>query len=141
MNLKELVAEREKLLERKSIQIVEIDQEISKIETDIGKVIDTPISQARLTQGKDTGVVNMEIDGVEIKHTLPKNVKWDQASLKATFLKIQTANDDPLIYMDVKYSVPEKKYTSFPDDIKNVFNAARTVGVGKPKVEFKVKEV
>ena len=47
---------------------------------------------------------------------------------------------DPAEYVDIGFSVPERKYTAWPKDIRQEFEPARTVRTGKPKFRLLLGE-
>jgi len=108
-----------------------------EIDSKINDIINEPVNQIRTLQKKDTGAVSVDIEGITVKHTAPKKVSWNQKELRSVFLKIKDHGDDPEQYMDMAFKIPEKKYGAFDPAIKAVFDVARTVSTGKPKVEFK----
>ena len=148
-NLKNLLTERNRIetrirelldLQKVSeigLEIETLDTAAEEISRQIEAIITAPLSEARLREGKDTGVINLEIDGVPIKQDVPKTVDWDQSKLAGIVDTIRKAGDDPSQYVQVKYSVPETNFKAWPDAIRKVFAPARTVKPGKPKVEFK----
>lgn len=92
--------------------------------------------EARLAAGKDTGTVRLDDGDFIVVADLPKRVDWDQEQLAALVERIRAAGDDPGQYVDVIYKVPERKYAAWPDNIRAVFEAARTVRTGALKVEL-----
>lgn len=114
-----------------------IKQEKVECQTRIDAAIDETVRQARDIQGKDTGTVNVLIDGIEVKHTISKKVLWDQEILFDVFQKIYSSGDKPGDYMKMSFSVPEKLYDGFQPAIKAHFSPARTVQAGTIKTEFK----
>lgn len=134
--LKKLIQTQEIIKEQIEFQKIELNQ----TEEAIFDIIEKPINQARLQQGKDTGVINLEIEGVEVKHDLPKKVVWEQDEIKQIIIKIKNAGDDPNKYTTVKYSVSEKQFKNFPPAIQTVFMQAREVKTGKAKTTFKIEE-
>ena len=97
-------------------------------------------SVMRIQQGKDSGTVHFEDDGIEVTADLPKKVTWDQKQLMAMAKRIQASGEDPTQYMDVSYKVPERKYTSWPDSIKQAFQAARMFNTGHQTFKLKGEE-
>ena len=65
---------------------------------------------------------------VEIK----KSVSWDQQELAAIAQRIASNGDDPAEYIDVKYSVSERKFAAWPETLRRPFEAARTLKPAKP---------
>lgn len=82
--------------------------------------------------GKDTGTIYFDDDGVIVEADLPKKVEWDQALLAALVERIRASGEGPAQYVDIAFKVPERKYSAWPDSIRNVFAPARTVKTGKP---------
>jgi hypothetical protein len=87
-------------------------------------------AEERHVSGKDTGTVHFEDGDCTIVADLPKRVDWDQTKLAAMVARIRAANDDPTQYVDITYKVPERKYTAWPDAIREGFEPARTVRTG-----------
>ena len=105
---------------------------------EISRRLNGPNSDTRTTIGKSTGTVRFDHDGFVIVADAPKNVEWDQAKLVAAIATVQQWGEPVTDYVDIKYSVPEKRYEAWPLTIKKVFEPARTVSPGKPK--FKIEE-
>lgn len=86
--------------------------------------------------GRDCGTAHV-IDGdFDISIEIDKTVKWDQKQLAAIFERIAATGDDPCQYIDVKYSISETKFKSWPETLKTPFEAARTVKPGKASFRF-----
>lgn len=126
--LKELAIQRMQLVAR----INELKKELEPVEHGINEIIAPIANAARQTEGKDTGTVNVEIEGMQVKADLPKKVDWDQEALSAIGDKIAAAGDDPVKYIRVTYGVSETAFKQWPDAVKAVFLPARTVKTGKP---------
>lgn len=71
---------------------------------------------------------------------LAKRVDWDQTMLAGLVERIRADGADPTEYVDVSFSVPERKYTAWPKDIRQEFEPARTVRNGKPKLRLLLGE-
>ena len=79
------------------------------------------------------------------------NLNWDSRELrvekskklKAIAERIVAAGEPLSEYIDVEFSVSEKRFTAWPTNMKEQFLDARTVKGGKPsiKVEFNGVEV
>ena len=91
------------------------------------------IVTARMEASKDTGTVRFDDGAVTVIADLPKRVDWDQALLAGLVERIRADGADPAEYVDIAFSVPERKYTAWPKDIRQEFEPARTVRTGKPK--------
>lgn len=147
-NLKALLAQQARLQAEKSALIAEalkaietqtglIDADLTTVTGLVASIVDEGAAAMRAAQAKDTGAVNFVRDGIKVTHTVSKVVTWDQAKLSAVAARIAGAGDDPTAYMATEYKVSEKNYKEWPDAVKHVFNDARTVKPGKPKVTFK----
>ena len=96
--------------------------------------------EARRKEGKDTGAVQFQDGQVTLVAELPKRVDWDQTMLAGLVERIRTDDADPTEYVDIAFSVPERKYTAWPTDIRQEFEPARTVRTGKPKFRLLLGE-
>jgi hypothetical protein len=132
--LRELVKRKEGL----EAAMAELREQLAEVDESINIEIAGPVAQARQLSGKDTGTVDVLVDGVRVKHLIPKRVVWDQEKMLDTWNMIKDAGDDPLNYMTVKttHTVKEKLYDSFPDPVRAIFAEAREVRAGKPKITF-----
>ncbi|QDZ01485.1 hypothetical protein FQ775_14460 [Nitratireductor mangrovi] len=95
---------------------------------------------ARRAEGKDTGTIRLQDGPVTVVADLPKRVDWDQAMLAGLVERIRADGADPADYVDFAFSVPERKYTAWPTDIRQEFEPARTVRTGKPKFRLLLGE-
>jgi hypothetical protein len=95
---------------------------------------------ARQVEGKATGTVRLQDGPVTVVAELPKRVDWDQALLAGLVERIRADGADPAEYVDIAFSVPERKYTAWPKDIRQEFEPARTVRSGKPKFRLLLGE-
>jgi hypothetical protein len=91
----------------------------------------TSASDIRQAAGKDTGTIRMAIGVNTIIADLPKDVEWDQAALKTAVDTIAKQGEPIEQYVNVKYTVPESRYSAWPDSLKAIFEPARSVGVGR----------
>ena len=94
----------------------------------------------RRAEGKDTGTIRLQDGPVTVVSELPKRVDWDQAMLAGLVERIRAGGADPAEYVDIAFSVPERKYTAWPKDIRQEFEPARTVRTGKPKFRLLLGE-
>lgn len=94
---------------------------------------------ARRAEGKDTGVVRFEDSDVVVAADLPKKIDWDQKRLAALVERIRASGENPADYVDIGFKVPERKYTAWPEAIRNAFASARTVRTAKPTYRLTIK--
>jgi hypothetical protein len=97
-------------------------------------------SECRQAEGKDTGTIRFEDDGVTVIADLPKRIDWDQAKLAQFAENIASAGEDPAEFIDTKLSVSERKYGALPESWRKGFEPARTVRTGKPKFRLVLNE-
>ncbi len=93
---------------------------------------DAAAAKARQAAGKDTGTVRFQDGSVTVEADLPKKVVWDQKRLADVSMRLGAEGEDPEEYIDVTYKVQERRYTAWPRHIREYFEPARTVRVGKP---------
>ncbi|MBF0185355.1 MAG: hypothetical protein HQM06_13365 [Magnetococcales bacterium] len=85
----------------------------------------------RSEAGKTTGIVHFQDGLFEITADMPKKVEWDQGKLAGIVQTIREAGDDPAQYVETTLEVSERKYTAWPDNIRRVFEPARTLKPGR----------
>lgn len=141
MTLSELVLKRDSVLINQAdaeAKLAQLKGELADVDAEISLIIDPAIKQARQLSGKDTGTVDVLVQGVMVKQVVAKKVQWDQAELGRIRLLIRQHNDDPDQYMDTKttYKVGEKSYAAMPTAVREVFDNARTIVPGTPIVKF-----
>jgi hypothetical protein len=96
----------------------------------------TRAAEERQAHAKDTGTVRFDDGDFTVVADLPKRVDWDQDRLSEIVERIRGSGDDPAQYVDIAIKVPERKYAAWPDNIRAVFEPARTVRTGALKVEL-----
>jgi hypothetical protein len=96
----------------------------------------TRAAEERQARAKDTGTVRFDDGDFTVVADLPKRVDWDQDRLGEIVERIRGSGDDPAQYVDVVIKVPERKYAAWPDNIRAVFEPARTVRPGTLKIEI-----
>lgn len=94
------------------------------------------IAAAYLAKGEDTGAVHLPIDGFDIEVGRTKKVEWSQDDLAALRDQIKAANDNPDDYIEVNLTVPERKFTAWPESIQAKFADARTVKPGNVSIKI-----
>lgn len=97
-------------------------------------------SECRGHEGKDTGTIRFEDDGVTIIADLPKRIDWDQGKLAEIAGNIALAGEDPSDFIDTKLTVSERKFGALPESWRKGFEPARTVRSGKPKFRLVLNE-
>ena len=108
----------------------------AKFSAALGVRYATRAAEARRACGKDTGTVRFADGDYTVVADLPKRVDWDQDHLASMVERIRAAGDDPSEYVDVVIKVPERKYSAWPQAIRDGFEPARTVRSGALKIEI-----
>ncbi len=101
---------------------------------------DTRFQALRQQQDKPFGTVHLDDDGCTVTCDVPKKPEWDQQKLAAVAEQIRAAGDDPAEYVDVTYKVAERKFTAWPEHIRQAFAPARVLKAGKATVSIKANE-
>ena len=94
----------------------------------------------RKETGKDFGTVRFDDGDIQIVADLPKRPVWDQGKLGGIVERIRRAGEDPGEYVDVSYKVPERKFSAWPQHIRDAFEAARTLKAGKPSFKLSIAD-
>ena len=93
----------------------------------------------RASHNKDTGTIHFDDGPVTITADLPKRVKWDQGQLGDIRARISLEGEDPDEFITTAYKVSERRYTAWPQYIRDIFAPARTVETGKPTIRLSLK--
>ena len=101
---------------------------------------DASFQALRQQHDKPFGTVHLDDDGCTITCDVPKKPEWDQQKLAAVVEQIRTAGDNPSEYVDVTYKVAERKFTAWPEHIRQTFAPARLLRAGKTTVSIKMNE-
>ena len=86
----------------------------------------------READGKTTGTVRFDEDGFVVIADLPKRPEYDQAKLRAAVEALRKWGENPEDYVGIEIKVPETRYNAWPPGIRQLFEPARTLKVGKP---------
>ncbi len=87
--------------------------------------------QLRDQQGKDTGTVRMDDDGIVIISDLPKKIEWDQKKLAPLIEKLVAEGWNIQQLARVEYKVSERQFNELPSGVRGQFEDARTIKLGK----------
>lgn len=100
----------------------------------IGATLDAALEMAY--GGKnEPGTSHIERDGYDVKVVVGKTVSWDADQLN------DMAGDDELLeWMDWTPKVQESRYKAAPARIRKQLDKARTVKLGKSKIDIKKGE-
>ena len=90
---------------------------------------------------EDYRIATLTTDIFTVKQVKKKKVTWDQKVLSEKANKIRSAGDDPNLFMDIKYSINERKYSSWQECQKAPFREARHISYSEPEYLISLKEV
>jgi hypothetical protein len=141
LQLEDLTRERIKALPKPALQELSVllagmDRAIDHAREQLTAALDDLYGDAARAQlldaGKDTGTTHLNDGDLAITVEIKKSVAWDQQELAAIAQRIANNGDDPAEYIDVKYSVSERKFAAWPETLRRPFEAARTLKPAKP---------
>lgn len=141
LQLEDLTRERIMALPKPALQeftvlLAEMDRGIGHAREQLTAALDDLYGDAARAQlldaGKDTGTTHLSDGELAITVEIKKSVAWDQQELAAIAQRIASNGDDPAEYIDVKYSVSERKFAAWPETLRRPFEAARTLKPAKP---------
>jgi len=95
-------------------------------------------NQARQDAGKHTGTVRFEVDGYVVIADLPKRLEYDQPKLKGAVDALRKWGENPDDYVGIEIKVSETKYNAWPPAVRQLFEPARTLKVGKPSYKLEL---
>lgn len=101
---------------------------------------DQQVKAIRQQLGKDTGTIHFDDEGVRITSDLPKKPVWDQTKLAEIAQRISASGDNPAEFLDISYKIAERKYTAWPENLRTVFEPARTLKTGKPTFRLSLSQ-
>jgi len=85
----------------------------------------------RLAANKDSGTVRFQDGPVTVIADAPKRVEWDQVALAAMAERIRASGDNPTDYLEITFSVPERRFSAWPPAMRDGFAGARTLRTGR----------
>lgn len=114
-------------------RVAAVKREVTRV---VERRFEAPIAARYAEQEKDTGTVRILVDGFEVVADRAKKVDWDQAKLAGAVKAIRDTGDNPAEYVDISYTVTERKYGAWPGHIRAVFEPARTVRPGPTTIKL-----
>ncbi|MFT3687752.1 hypothetical protein [Paenirhodobacter sp.] len=111
-----------------------------RLEAGIGQRYEAAAATARAAQGKTSGTVRIEDDGITVIADLPKKVSWDQDRLAAMAARIAASGDDPTEYLEIAYRVSERRFGAWPEAMREGFASARSETTGKPVFRLETRD-
>lgn len=111
-----------------------------RLEAGIAQRYEAAAAAERTAQGKTSGTVRVEDAGITVVADLPKKVSWDQGRLAAMAARIAASGDDPGEYLEIAYRVPERRFTAWPEAMREGFADARSETTGKPVFRLETRD-
>jgi hypothetical protein len=122
----------EELIQERQAKLQEIETAKQRLEE-----IEDQIFEQVKDRVKSQGSTTINENGHKITVTIPMRTSWDEKALREIADNIRQHGDDPEEYIQFKPQISEKSYKAWPEQIRKVFEPARTVKPGKRKVEVK----
>lgn len=94
----------------------------------------------RREQGRTFGEIRLQEDGVEITENRPLVLEWQKDKLKEYAKRIADNGGNPEDYMDIDYTISEKKYCSLSDEARKSLNTAGNIRPGCAVITLAKKE-
>lgn len=94
----------------------------------------------RLAANKDSGTIRFQDGSVTVIADAPKRVEWDQVALAAMAERIRTSGDNPTDYLEITFSVPERRFSAWPPAMRDGFAGARTLRIGRQTFSLTIKQ-
>ena len=92
--------------------------------------------QLRQAAGKSTGTVRFEDEDFTVIADLPKRPEYDQNKLREAVAALRKWGENPEDYVAIEVKVQEAKYSAWPPAVRQLFEPARTLKVGKPSYKL-----
>jgi hypothetical protein len=129
------------VLQKEAVEAFELAKLTKEwLENAIRLKYDTRFQALRQQQDKPFGTVHLDDDFCTVTCDIPKKPEWDQQKLAAVVHQISAAGDDPAEYVEISYKVAERKFTAWPEHIRQAFAPARVLKAGKATVSLKMNE-
>ncbi|MBF0186238.1 MAG: hypothetical protein HQM06_17860 [Magnetococcales bacterium] len=87
---------------------------------------------------KPTGILRFNDGPFVVVADQPKKPEWDQEQLAFITEQLRSAGMDPQEYVEVTYRVSERRYEAWPTSVRQIFEPARTLKVGRQT--FKIEQ-
>jgi hypothetical protein len=88
-------------------------------------------------KGEPYGRIHLILGEMDIEIDTKKKVTWDQEKLAAIAAQIVADGGNLSDYIDIEYTIQEKKWYAWGDNIRGYFADARTVKPQNPSIELK----
>lgn len=93
---------------------------------------DVFVNAKRKRLEKDTGIIHIDEPDFKITNDVPKKVEWNQKLLGKVAGELIMKGANLADYIEVIYHIPEAKYNTLPQYIKELVNPSRIIKLGNP---------
>lgn len=135
IKIKELYDSLQKIQEEK--------QQLKQKESELNELINESFKERfnvlREASGKKLGTISFNLEGMKVSQNIPKKIEWDQDVIEEIYSDIEKTGENPKDYIKVKYSVSERDFNSFNEEIKDRLKEARIIKDGS--VQIKIEEI
>lgn len=121
-------------------EAADLKENLKHVNAKISEYIQEEFTKSRNNKDEQFGAMSLNIEGLDVKQTVPKKVDWDQVLLADLYTIINDSDDDVKDYIKVKYEVAEKVYGKLTEDKLKFFKPARTEKPGTIKIEVVEKK-
>lgn len=101
----------------------------------------TQINEKRTKTNRSYGKISFPDNGYIVTEDRPMLLEWQKDKLKEYAARIAANDGNPEDYMDIRYTISEKKYCSLSDEARKSLNAAGTIRPGRAVITLAKKEM
>jgi SAM-dependent MidA family methyltransferase len=116
------------------------EQNIKSAKAELLRRREKEIQQLLKAKDEPFGKVEIIVGNHVVDVIVPKKVVWDQGVLAEKRKLITESGDNPDVYVKTKYDVSETAYKSWPQEVRDFFDDARSVATGNPTIKISKKE-
>lgn len=116
------------------------EQNIKQAKAELLNRRESEIKQLLKAKDEPFGKVEIIVGNYAVDVTVPKKVVWDQDLLRDKHKSIAESGDNPDMYIKTKYDVSETAYKSWPKEVREFFDDARSVAAGNPTIKISKRE-
>lgn len=118
-------------------EIKEIQKLVKNAEAAIEERVQEAVQHKRNQFEKETGRVEVAVDGVVVIHDVPKRVEWLQEDLRQVAHELKALGHNPDDIIKEVLTVNENVYKNLPEKMRWILNQARVVKHGKTTITMK----
>jgi hypothetical protein len=124
-----------RLIEQAETTKAVCDRNIKQLKATLLDRREKEIQQLLKAKDEPFGDVTIIVGNHKVKVNVPKKVTWDNDLLAAKHKSIAESGDNPDVYIKTEYAISEAAYKSWPAEVRDFFQDARTVTPGNPTLK------